>query len=52
MNGPNKLKLYIVRLAMDKHSSLLGQFLTYEENKMLWIPAQEIDLKEFYEFLN
>jgi hypothetical protein len=33
MNGPNKLDCYTLqRLAKDKHSSLLGTFLSYEEN--------------------
>jgi len=39
MNGPNKLGCYITlgykRLAMDKQSSLLGQFKSYEENELL-----------------
>ncbi len=27
-------------LARNKHSSLLGQFVSYEENKVLWIRTQ------------
>ncbi len=28
------------RLTSDKHSNLLGQFLSYEENEVLWICTQ------------
>ncbi len=28
------------RLTSDKHSNLLGQFLSYEWNEMLWIQTQ------------
>ncbi len=39
MNGSNKLQRYITRiqkrLATDIHSSLLGPFVSYKENKVL-----------------
>jgi len=37
-NGPNRLVFHNTkseRVARDKHSSLLGSFLCYEENKIL-----------------
>jgi len=40
MTQPNKLDCSITQLEMlanEKHSSLLGQFLSYEENEELWI---------------
>jgi hypothetical protein len=40
MNGPNKLVLHytgLERLARDKQSSLLGRFVSYEENEVLSI---------------
>ncbi len=43
MNGPNKQVLHytwLERLAMDKQSNLLGKFVSYEENKVLWIQPQ------------
>jgi hypothetical protein len=38
MNGPKKLVLYYTgkeRLAGDKHSSLLGPFVSFEETEVL-----------------
>jgi hypothetical protein len=38
MKEPNKLALHLIRLqrfATDKHSSLLDQFINYEENEVL-----------------
>jgi hypothetical protein len=38
MNRPNKLDCFITQLEMltgDKHSNLLGQFLSYGENEVL-----------------
>jgi len=38
MNGPNKLVLRYTgpgSLARDKHSSLLGPYVSFEENKVL-----------------
>ncbi len=32
------------RLTSDKHSNLLGQFLIYEENEVLWIHTQRLEL--------
>ena len=34
------------RLTSDKHSNLLGQFLSYEENEVLWIRTLAIGLTE------
>ncbi len=39
-NQPNKLDHSITQLetlTSDKHSTLLGQFLSYKENEVLWI---------------
>ncbi len=43
MNGPNKLVFHYARLEMlarDKHSSLLGPFICYQGNEVLWILPQ------------
>jgi len=47
--GPNKIGLYytrLERLARDKHYSLLGPFVSYEENEVLLIwtlePVQHV----------
>ncbi len=40
MNRPNKLDCFITQLEMltsYKHSNLFCQFLSYEENEVLWI---------------
>ncbi len=40
MNQPNKLDFYITlgwKGTSDKHSNLLGQFLSYKEKEVLWI---------------
>ncbi len=40
MNKPNKLECYItlgLGLSSDEHSSLLGAFVNYEENEVLWL---------------
>jgi hypothetical protein len=40
MTGPQKLVLHYTRLqrvAIDKYFSLLGPFVGYEENVVLWI---------------
>jgi len=34
-------------LTSDKHSNLLGQFLSYEENEVLWIRTLEPLLDHF-----
>jgi hypothetical protein len=38
MNGPNKLEYYhyirLKRFYRDKHPSLLGEFVRYEENEL------------------
>ncbi len=39
------------RLTSDKHSNLLGQFLSYEENVVLWILTQGHSKKLSYKFL-
>ena len=39
-NGPHKLECYIIlccKACLKKHSSLFGPFLSYQENKALWI---------------
>ncbi len=46
-NGPNKKVLHYTRLkslARDKHSSLLGPFVSYEENKefKIWLQNGKI----------
>jgi hypothetical protein len=49
MSEPNKLECYITlgkTSAKDKHSSLLGPFVSFKENEVLWI--QFLDLKKFY----
>jgi hypothetical protein len=43
MHGPNKVVLHnsnLERVARDKHSSLLGPFVSYEENKVLRIGSR------------
>ncbi len=43
MKGPYKLELQYTtqeRLGTYKHSCLLGPFISYKENKVLWIPRQ------------
>ncbi len=40
INGPNELVLHynkLERLVSDKHSSLLGTFVSYEENEVVYI---------------
>ncbi len=39
------------RLATDKHSNLLGLFVSYEENKMLWIRTQVSHSQHFFFFV-
>jgi hypothetical protein len=51
-----KAKLFhntkLERLTIDKHSNLFGQFLSYEENEVLWIRTLETRLlKHFITFL-
>jgi hypothetical protein len=45
MNRPNKLECYIAlgskNLDRDIHSSLLGPFISYKENEVLWIWRRE-----------
>jgi hypothetical protein len=40
-NEPNKPVIHFTRLVRDKHSSLLGLFVSYEEHKVLWIQSQD-----------
>ncbi len=46
MNGPNMLESYIAarleKLPIDKHSSLLVQFVSYEENEVLGVKLLEL----------
>ncbi len=39
--GPISYTIRLERLARDKHSTLLGPLVSYEENEVLWIPLQE-----------
>ncbi len=39
------------RLATEKHSGLLGPFLSYEENEVLWIRAREPYSQHFILFV-
>ncbi len=55
MNKKNKVDCYITLgwkdLQRDKHSSLLGQLVSYEENKVLWIESQGLYLQHRIFFL-
>ncbi len=53
MNQPNKLDCSTTQLEMltgDEHSNLLGKFLSYEENKVLWIWTLEPALGLFFAY--
>jgi hypothetical protein len=53
MNQPNKPDCFITlleRLTSDKPSNLLGQFLSYEENEVLWIRTQIFFILSFQLF--
>jgi hypothetical protein len=39
------------RFAADKQPSLLDQFVSYEENEMLWILTQELYSQHFIVFV-
>ncbi len=42
--GPSEcyIKTRLEKLARDKHSSLLGPFIGYEENELLWVRPQDL----------
>ncbi len=41
MNRPRKLERKLETLASDKHPSLLGPVVSYEENAVLWIQSMD-----------
>jgi hypothetical protein len=50
MKGHNKLECYDIfcqKIASNKHSSLFGPLLSYEENGVLWIWLQWLYSKHF-----